>query len=61
MKYLFIIAFLGLLTTGCVHTANDIAPDCIKVNGGMGWELQAGTNTKKKPNVCVSMEWKIPK
>ena len=61
MKYLFIIAFLSLLTTGCVHTAKDIAPDCIKINTGMGWEMQAESNTKKKTNVSVSIGWKLKK
>lgn len=59
MKYLAIIAFLGLLTTGCVNGAKELSPDCIKFNPGMSWEMQKGTNTKKKPSIAVSAEWKM--
>jgi len=59
MKYLAIMAFFGLLTTGCVHGARDLSPNCIKLTTGMGWEMQAGCNTKKKPNIMVNAEWKL--
>ena len=59
MKYLAMIAFLGLLTTGCVNGARDLSPDCIKLNTGMGWEMQADSNTKKKPSISMSAEWKL--
>lgn len=59
MKYLMMIGFLGMLTTGCVNGAMDIAPDVIKFNPSMGWEMQKDVCTKKKPSVSVSMEWKL--
>lgn len=62
MKYLITISLgivLGLLTTGCVMDAQKLSPDCLKLTTGMGWEMQAGCNTKKKPSVMVTADWKL--
>lgn len=60
MKYLILMALCPFMC-GCVFTGREFAPDVIKVTPSMGWEMQKDVNTKKKPSVSVSAEWRIKK
>lgn len=50
---------LGFLATGCVTDVSQLSPDCLKITPTMGWEMQKGVATKKKPSITVCAEWKL--